>query len=176
MTIAFIDATASRAAEVRRIAPALALELAHLQSGSAVASPDPDGRARDRVIAFHGAGAGGACVAEATDLVTTDGRSLRLELDSENERRFTRYWRETPVHLQLAVALRRHAGADVEIFTARCAGRIADKPAGPDDLGWDKLFCPDGYDVTLAQLVARGELAGPRPIAYAALARAVAAG
>jgi hypothetical protein len=175
MTFAFIDATELRAAEIRRIAPGLALELASLPSGSSAASPDPAQQAKSLVTAFASAhGDARACIGEATDLLTVEGRSLRLELDSENARRFTRYWRETPARLHLCVALRR--GSDVEVFTAICAGRIADKPAGPEELGWDRLFVPDGHDQTLAQLVDRGIVAGPRPDAYAALARAVGSG
>ncbi len=175
MTYAFIDASELRAAEVRRIAPALALELASLPAGSSAASPDPAQQARSLVGAYASAhGDARACIGEATDLLTVDGRSLRLELDSENERRFCRWWRETPARLQLCVALRR--GAQVEVFTATCDGRIADKPAGPEELGWDRLFVPDGHDQTLAQLVERGIVAGPRPDAYSALARALAPG
>jgi hypothetical protein len=175
MTFAFIDATELRFAEIRRIAPALALELASLPAGSSAASPDPAQQARGHVLAFASAhGDARACIAEATDLLTVDGKSLRLELDSENARRFTRHWRETPVRLHLCVALRR--GGEVEMFTATCDGRIADKPAGPDELGWDRLFVPDGHDRTLAQLVERGVIAGPRPVAYEALARAVGSG
>ena len=174
MTFAFIDATELRFAEIRRIAPSLSLEQASLPAGSSAASPDPAQQARGHVLAFASAhGVDRACIAEATDLLTVDGKSLRLELDSENARRFTRYWRETPARLHLCVALRRGGPGDPEVFTAICEGRIADKPAGPDDLGWDRLFVPDGYDRTLAQLVEAGTLAGPRPEAYAALARAV---
>lgn len=172
MPYAFIDATATRAGEIRLIAPGLALELASLPSSFSASSPDPAQRARDLLLAF---GTAGPSIAEATDLLTMDGRSLRLELDSENARRFTRNWRETPVRLHLCVALRRAAGAEVEVFVATGDGQIAAKPAGPEELGWDCLFVPDGHAVTLAQLVARGELAGPRPIAWAALARAVGA-
>jgi hypothetical protein len=173
MSLALIDATELRAAEIRRIAPALTLELVSLPSGFAASSPDPAQRARDLLHAFHGAP--GPCVSECTDLLTMDGRSLRLELDTENARRFTRHWRETPARLHLCVALRRADGAEVELFVATADGTIADKPAGPDELGWDRLFVPAGQTLTLAQLVARGELAGPRPIAWAALARAVGA-
>jgi Ham1 family len=182
---AFIDATELRAAEIRRLAPGLDLALAQLQSSFSASSPDPAQRARDLVLAFHGTG---PCVAECTDLLTMDGRSLRLELDSENARRFTRNWRETPVRLHLCVAMRRRdgaaeaatpsglvtrGGADIEIFTAASDGVIADKPAGPDELGWDRLFVPTGQTLTLAQLVARGEAAGPRPLAWGELARTV---
>jgi Ham1 family len=178
---AFIDAGPLRIAEVCRIAPGLVLEPATLPAGFAAASPEPAQRARDVVLAYCAAHGGTsratvevACVAEATDLTTVEGRSLRLELDSENDRRFTRYWRETPARLHLCVALRRAGAADLEIFTAVTDGQIADKPAGDLELGWDRLFVPAGHTLTLAQLVGRGELAGPRPAAWAAVAAALA--
>jgi len=175
MSYLFIDGTSVRAAEVRRITRGLELELATLPSGYAAASPDPGQRARDHVMAFHDAAeVEHPCFAEATDLTTMEGRSLRIELDSENDRRFCRYWRQTPARLELCVALRRSATAPVEVFTAACDGRIADKPAGPEELGWDCLFVPDGHDRTLAELVVRGVAAGPRAAAYAAMARALA--
>ncbi|HTJ41435.1 MAG TPA: non-canonical purine NTP pyrophosphatase [Kofleriaceae bacterium] len=175
MRFAFIDATPLRADEVRRIAPALDLELASLPTGSSAASPDPALVARGQVLAFASAHGDVACVAEATDLLTTDGKSLRLELDSENARRFCRHWRETPARLHLCVALRRLGSDHVEVFTATCDGTIAEKPAGPEELGWDRLFVPDGETLTLAQLVERGNVAGPRPGAYSALSTALAA-
>lgn len=174
MRFHFIDASPLRADEVRRIAPALTLELASLPSGSSAASPDPARQARGHVLAFAAAHGDVACVAEATDLVTMEGNSLRLELDSDNATRFCRYWRETPVRLHLCVALHRPGGAEVEVFTATCDGQIANKPAGPDELGWDRLFVPAGGELTLAQLVERGKVSGPRPEAYSAVAAAVA--
>jgi XTP/dITP diphosphohydrolase len=180
MTFLFIDGTDVRAAEVRRLLGGLDLQLATLPSGYAAASPDPEQRARDHVVAFHDAAeVAQPCFAEATDLLTMEGRSLRIELDSENDRRFCRYWRETPARLQLCVALRRSTSArsrsaPVEVFAATCDGRIADKPAGPHELGWDCLFVPDGHDRTLAELVVHGTAAGPRAAAYAAMARALA--
>lgn len=170
MLYSFIDATPLRIIEVHRLAPGILFEHASLPAGHAASSPDPVERARDEVLAFtHG-----ACIAEATDLLTMDGRSLRLELDFENERRFCRYFRETPTRLHLCIAVRRGDGLPVETYAAICEGTIADKPAGPEELGWDRLFVPAGYRETLAQLVERGVAAGPRPEAYAAAARAIA--
>jgi inosine/xanthosine triphosphate pyrophosphatase family protein len=75
--------------------------------------------------------------------------------------------------MQLVVALRRASGEEIELFTAMCEGRIADKPAGPHVLGWDRLFVPAGEDLTLAQLIAAGELSAFRREVYAAVARAI---
>jgi hypothetical protein len=168
--VIFIDGNALRADEIRRIAPDLDLVVEPLQTGFATAAPEPEHKARDKVLAHlvHT-----ACFAEAVDLTTMDGKSLRLELDSENENRFTKWWRETPAQMQLRVALRREAGAEIQIFSATCKGRIADKPAGPHALGWDRLFVPDGEDATLAQLTEAGEVVAFRQEAYSALAKAL---
>jgi inosine/xanthosine triphosphate pyrophosphatase family protein len=157
----FLDGTEHRVAELRRIVPDLELELANLPVGFATAAPDPAQRARDMVLADDH----GACFAEAVDLTTMDGQSLRLELDTENDNRFCRWRRETPARLHLCVALRRAAGADVELFAAECEGRIADQPAGPKGLGWDRLFVPDGFAETLAMITSHASTGGdPDPV------------
>lgn len=166
--LVFIDGNELRAAEIRQIVPGVALTIEALQTGFSTSAPEPGQRARDKVLA-HPVIAG--CFAEAVDLTTMDGKSLRLELDSENENRFCKWWRETPVKMQLVVALRRASGAEIELFTAMCEGRIADKPAGPHVLGWDRLFVPAGEDLTLAQLIEAGELSAFRREVYGALAR-----
>lgn len=155
----FLDGCELRAAELERIVPALALELTGLPSGFSISAPDPAERARGMVLAADVF----PCFAESVDIVTVEGNSLRLELDSENDIRFCRWWREKPVRLQLCVALRTSATAEVLLFPGEMLGRIADKPAGPRALGWDRLFVPDGHDHTLAELVARPELAGDAP-------------
>jgi XTP/dITP diphosphohydrolase len=40
----------------------------------------------------------------------------------------------------------------VETFEGECPGRIAATPAGANGFGYDPVFVPDGYDVTIAQL------------------------
>lgn len=176
MTAHFVDGTDLRATELRRAVPELRFELAGLPSGYAAATPEPEPRARDMVMAVEH---GFPCFAEATDLVTMEGNSLRLELDSENDNRFCRWWRETPVRLVLCVALRTSADADVQVFSATCDGRIADKPAGPRALGWDRLFVPAGFEVTYAELVAdpdaTGDVVGLRTGPYRALLAALGA-
>lgn len=129
--------------------PGLAFELANLPVGFATAAPDPQRRAHDMVVADEG----GWCFAEAVDLVTLDGQSLRLELDTENDNRFCRWRRETDVRLLLCVALRRAADSEVELFAGECEGKVADQPAGPKGLGWDRLFVPDGFRETLAMVI-----------------------
>lgn len=166
----FIDGNELRAAELAAIVPDLALTVEALQTGFSTSAPEPGQRARDKVLA-HPVVAG--CFAEAVDLTTMDGKSLRLELDSENPNRFCKWWRETPAKMQLVVALRRAAGAELEVFVTECEGRIADQPAGPLILGWDRLFVPAGEDATLAQLSEVGEVVAFRRDAYAQLARAL---
>ena len=179
--LVFIDGNELRAQEIRQILPGVALAVEALQTGFSTSAPEPAQRARDKVLA-HPVAAG--CFAEAVDLTTLDGKSLRLELDSENENRFCKWWRETPARLHLVVALRRAPGAEIELVTGVCEGRIADQPAGPHVLGWDRLFVPapgegddsDDDGVTLAQLTAAGEIPRFRREVYAAVGRALGAG
>lgn len=164
--------------ELRRVVPTLEVEIAGLPSGYSTSAPDPGQRAHDMVLAVDG---GFPCLAESSDLTRLDGSSMRIELDSENDTRFCRHWRETPVQLHLAVALRRAADAPVEVFRSIQAGRVADKPRGPRELGWDRLFVPDGHDLTLAEIVADpdaspGDPVGLRARAYQPLVAALAAG
>jgi len=166
----FIDGNELRAAEIRLIVPGVELAIEALSTGFSTSAPEPGQRARDKVLA-HRVIAG--CFAEAVDLTTIEGKSLRLELDTENENRFCKWWRETPAKMQLVVALRRAAGAEIELHTATCDGRIADKPAGPHLLGWDRLFVPAGEDATLAQLIGAGEVSGFRREVYTAVGRAL---
>ena len=166
----FIDGNKLRAAELAQIVPDLVITVEGLQSGFSTSAPEPGQRARDKVLA-HPVTAG--CFAEAVDLTTPDGKSLRLELDSENENRFTKWWRERPARMELRIALRRAQGAEIEVFSAVCEGVIADKPAGPHLLGWDRLFVPEGEDLTLAQLSEAGEVVGFRRTVYSELARAL---
>ena len=170
--LVFIDGNELRAQEIRQILPGVALAVEALQTGFSTSAPEPGQRARDKVLAHPVAA---ACLAEAVDLTTLDGKSLRLELDSENENRFCKWWRETPARMLLVVALRRAPGADIELFTGACDGRIADKPAGPHVLGWDRLFVPDGEDDTLAQLIAAGEVIPFRRDVYGSVAASLGA-
>jgi Ham1 family len=168
VTVIFIDGNDLRAAEVRQVIPGIELVVEQLQTGFATSAPEPEHKARDKVLAHVVAH---SCFAEAVDLTTMDGKSLRLELDSENENRFCKWWRETPAQMQLRIAYRRAAGAEIEVVAATCTGRIADKPVGPLLLGWDRLFVPDGEDATLAQLTAAGEVTEFRRAAYTEVAK-----
>ena len=165
--VVFIDGNELRASEIREIVPGFELAIEALQTGFATSAPEPEHKARDKVLAHAVAS---SCFAEAVDLVTLDGKSLRLELDSENENRFTKWWRETPALMELRVALRRAGTTDIVIVSATCRGRIADRPAGPLLLGWDRLFVPDEHDHTLAQLTEAGEVVEFRRDAYTRVA------
>jgi hypothetical protein len=168
--VIFIDGNDLRAAEIRQIVTGIGIVVEPLQTGFATSAPEPENKARDKVLAHH---ATASCFAEAVDLTTMEGKSLRLELDSENENRFTKWWRETPALMQLRVAVRREGTSDIVIVAATCPGRIADKPAGPHLLGWDRLFVPEGEDHTLAELTAASELTAFRQVAYIDVARAL---
>ena len=163
--IIFIDGNPLRAAELKVLGIDVKVEA--LQTGFSTSAPEPGQRARDKVLAHPVAA---ACFAEAVDLTTMAGKSLRLELDSGNENQFCKWNRETPAQMHLAIAVRRAADAPIELFTVVCEGRIADKPAGPHILGWDRLFVPAGEDYTLAQLCEAGEIADFRRTAYAQVA------
>jgi hypothetical protein len=168
VAVIFIDGNDLRANEVRQVIPNIELRIEQLQTGFSTSAPEPEHKARDKVLAHPVAI---ACFAEAVDLTTMDGKSLRLELDSENENRFCKWWRETPAQMQLRIAVRREGSQDIEMIAATCTGRIADKPAGPHALGWDRLFVPEGEDFTLAQLTDAGEVTEFRRTAYANVAR-----
>jgi inosine/xanthosine triphosphate pyrophosphatase family protein len=173
----FIDGNPLRAAELAQILPGVAVSIEALQTGFSTSDPEPAHRARDKVLAHPVAA---ACFAEDVDLTTMDGKSLRLELDSENENRFCKWWRETPAQLHLAIALRRArpasgraADAEIELFTAMCEGSIAARPAGPQLLRWDRLFVPAGEEATLAQLAEAGHVVPFRRAAYERVARSL---
>ena len=170
MAVIFIDGNDLRTAELAAIAPGFAVRVEPLSTGFSTSAPEPGQRARDKVLAHHAAE---GCFAEAVDLTTMDGKSLRLELDTENANRFCKWWRETPTKMWLAIALRRAGDSEIQLFTAVCDGRIADQPAGPLILGWDRLFVPAGEDATLAQLTESGEVVEFRRAAYAEVARAL---
>jgi hypothetical protein len=121
--VIFIDGNDLRAAELRQIAPGLAFTVEPLQTGFATSAPEPENKARDKVLA-HAVASGGS-FSEAVDLLSMDGKSMRLELDSGNANRFCKWWRETPAKIELCVALRRSPDAPIEVFSATCIGRIA---------------------------------------------------
>jgi hypothetical protein len=173
VAVIFIDGNDLRAAEIKLILPKLDLAVEALQTGFATAAPDPETKARDKVLAHV---VSSACFAEAVDLMTIDGKSLRLELDSGNENRFCKWLRETPAQMQLCIAVRRANGSEIEVFAATCKGRIADKPAGPHFLGWDRLFVPDGSELTQAQLTAAGEVVPFRRAVYTSVGQALGVG
>ena len=170
MAVIFIDGNELRAAEIKQIVPSMQLVVEALQTGFATSAPEPENKARDKVLAHP---VHTASFAEAVDLTTMDGKSLRLELDSENANRFCKWWRETPAQMQLRIAVRREGASEIEIVAATCHGVIADKPAGPHLLGWDRLFVPDGHDATLAQLTVAGEVTEFRREAYTHVLRAL---
>jgi hypothetical protein len=169
--LVFIDGNDFRAGELAQAIPSLAFTVEALSSGFSTSAPEPGQRARDKVLAHHVPT--GGCFAEAVDLTTMEGKSLRLELDSENPNRFCKWWRETPVKMQLVIALRRAPDADLELFASTTEGVIADQPAGPLILGWDRLFVPAGEDDTVAAISAAGEVVAFRRAAYEQLAKSL---
>ena len=43
-------------------------------------------------------------------------------------------------------------GKDLELFEGSLGGQIAETPSGENGYGWDKIFIPQGYEVTRASL------------------------
>lgn len=43
-------------------------------------------------------------------------------------------------------------GTNLELFEGRLEGEIANRPMGDNGYGWDKLFIPEGYTITRAQM------------------------
>jgi len=43
-------------------------------------------------------------------------------------------------------------GEELKLFEGGLGGSIAEMPAGENGYGWDRIFIPDGYSVTRAQL------------------------
>lgn len=170
MPVVFIDGNDFLARAFRKVAPQLDIVVEQLQTGFATSAPEPEQKARDKVLAHHSVS---ACFAEAVDLTTMDGRSLRLDLDSENANRFCKQWRETPTRMELRIAVK-PVGGEVMIVSGSCSGVIANAVAGPLLLGWDRLFVPDEYDHTLAELIAAGEVVEFRRLAYEAVVGALA--
>lgn len=48
-------------------------------------------------------------------------------------------------------------GKQLELFEDSLDGAIAEKPEGENGYGWDKIFIPEGYDVTRASLDEEGD-------------------
>lgn len=45
-----------------------------------------------------------------------------------------------------------HDGSRMEFFEGSLNGRIAEHPAGSNGFGWDKIFIPEGYEITRAEM------------------------
>jgi non-canonical purine NTP pyrophosphatase (RdgB/HAM1 family) len=43
-------------------------------------------------------------------------------------------------------------GVEVKLFEGSLSGMIADHPSGENGFGWDRIFIPEGYTVTRAEL------------------------
>jgi non-canonical purine NTP pyrophosphatase (RdgB/HAM1 family) len=43
-------------------------------------------------------------------------------------------------------------GNEVQFFEGSLKGRISENPAGENGFGWDKIFIPEGYDITRAEM------------------------
>lgn len=43
-------------------------------------------------------------------------------------------------------------GQRLELFEGSLTGKVAEKPAGDGGFGWDRLFIPNGYEITRAEM------------------------
>jgi inosine triphosphate pyrophosphatase len=43
-------------------------------------------------------------------------------------------------------------GTNLKLLEGKLAGKVAEKPAGNSGFGWDKIFIPEGYNLTRASL------------------------
>lgn len=43
-------------------------------------------------------------------------------------------------------------GTNLELFEGKLDGKISEAPAGEKGYGWDKIFIPEGYDITRASM------------------------
>lgn len=150
--VLFVEGTALRAREFRAFEPRFSFQLEPLAVAVASSAPEPCAAATARVMAVTS-----PAFAEASDLVDANGRSLRLEYDSEPANRFCRYYRESPATLLVALAMRR--GESVEVVRFKCDGAIAHQPRGPVEAGWECVFVPNGEKSTFAELALAGSVA-----------------
>ena len=164
MKVWTVDGNATHLAELSRIVADVEWVSAPLTAAYSTAAPNPAQRAKDKLMALGSLL--GPTVAEACDVTTVEGKSLQLELDSENDKRFCRWFRQTPAILIVSVAYTQ-PGNDIMVSTATTPGFIAEKPAGSAHHGWERLFVLEGDGRTLAQQLDAGEAVGPRVDLYA---------
>jgi len=65
---------------------------------------------------------------------------LKMLADEENRK----------AKAKLAVGF--HDGKEPYLFIGEVSGRVSREARGRDGFGWDKVFIPDGYDITFAEM------------------------
>lgn len=127
---------------------------------SRVGPPVPEGldleaAARWRAEAAYAA-LGERCFVENTALEvagegTWRGHEVKARLHALGDDGFCARWGGRDARSRVVVALCEAPG-DVRLFTGELEGTIAPAPRGPAGRGWDRVFVPDGYARTFAEL------------------------
>jgi XTP/dITP diphosphohydrolase len=172
--VVFVTPNQGRQAEVQRLLADVQVELSRL--GPAVPDGlDLEASARVRAAAAF-AQLGRACFVENTAFELEDeppqkGAVWKQRLAALGEDAFCREYGGKRCVARIVVALAGSAApADVRVFLGEIHGVFADAPRGDGGYGWDRLFVPDGYARTLAELGASKYLVNMRHAPYLDLA------
>jgi inosine/xanthosine triphosphate pyrophosphatase family protein len=172
--VVFVTPNQGRQAEVRRLLADVELEMSRL--GPAV----PDGLDLEASARVRAAGAfaqlGRPCFVENTGFELEGeplvrGAALKERLAALGEDGFCQAYAGRRCVAHVVVALAEAPGvAGVRVFLGELAGVVADAPRGDGGQGWDRVFVPDGYERTLAELGASKYLINMRHAPYLDLA------
>ena len=172
--VVFVTPNQGRQAEVQRLLADVEVELSRL--GPAV----QDGLDLEATARVRAAGAfaqlGRPCFVENTAFELEDepplrGAEWKQRLAQLGEDAFGREHGGRRCVARIVVALAEAPGvAGVRVFLGEIHGRFAGAPRGDGGYGWDRLFVPDGYERTLAELGASKYLVNMRHAPYLDLA------
>jgi inosine/xanthosine triphosphate pyrophosphatase family protein len=171
--VVFVTPNQGRQAEVRRLLADVELEMSRI--GPAV----PEGADLEASARVRAAGAfaqlGRACFVENTgfelDGELVRGAELKARLAEQGEAAFCAAHAGRRCVARVVVALAEAPGvAGVRVFLGELVGHFADAPRGEGGYGWDRVFVPDGYQRTLAELGASTYLVNMRHAPYLDLA------
>jgi hypothetical protein len=173
--VVFVTPNQGRQAEVQRLLADVHVELSRF--GPAVPDGlDLEAGARARAAAAYTA-LGGPCFVENTafDLEGEEapirGAALKRKLAALGEAAFCREHAGRRCVARVVVALAEGPGADgVRVFAGEIHGAFAEAPRGDGGYGWDRVFVPDGYERTLAELGTGKYLVNMRHAPYLDLA------
>lgn len=99
------------------------------------------------------------------------GHEVKALLEAHGEDGFCARFGDRTAVSRVIVALCEHGGADgVRLFEGALDGAIPTTPRGPGGRGWDRVFVPEGYRRTFAELGASTYLVNMRHAPYLELA------